>query len=258
MLNGRVYGARKNQHLSTNMFQNIPDEEPEFVEWGFGGMGSVRSGGMWSKVQSDQKNFLGHTEDRGRRGAPQAATADDDDGGGMGWVKKRREERERKKREELAASEAGSEPDVGSAAPTPVSATVPVQGAAHDTILVSVDHEITTVTPLQPGTGDDDESSEEDDGEVDDESSSTEQEGDDGDQVRDSPSSVSVQLADGMCRISISSKSWVRAWSASAAIIANNYAYLISAIRFDTAITLRSPHHRRRLILCAIPTTYVF
>jgi hypothetical protein len=146
---------------------------------------------MWAKVQSDQKNFLGHTEDRGRSGVPQAAE-DDDDGGGMGWVKKRREERERKKREELAASEAANKTDVGSA-PTPVSAPVPVQGAAHDTILVSVDHEITTVTPVRPDIEDDDESSEEDEEEVDDESSSTEQEGDDGDQVRYSPSSVAMQ-----------------------------------------------------------------
>jgi hypothetical protein len=220
MLNGRVYGARKNQHQPTNVFQNIPDEEPEFVEWGYGGMGSVHAGGMWAKVQSDQKLFLGDTEGRGRRGVPEAG-ADDDDGGGMGWVKKRREERERKKREELAASEAASKTDVGSA-PTPVSAPVPVQGAAHNSILVPVDHEISMVTPVLPETGDDGESSEEDDGEVD-ESSSTEQEEDDGDQVRYLPSlfTIVMQTAEEMCRNSMTSKSWVRAWSASAAIAIN-------------------------------------
>jgi hypothetical protein len=177
MLNGRVYGARKN-HRSSNVFQNIADEEPAFVEWGYGGMGSVGAGGMWSKVQSDQKLFIGQTEGRGRRGAPESG-ANDDDGSGMGWVKKRREERERKKREELAASEAGNKTDVGSA-PTPVSAPVPVPGTAHNSIVVSVNHDITTIAPVLPETEDDDESSEEEDEEVDDESSSTEQEDDDG------------------------------------------------------------------------------
>jgi hypothetical protein len=148
-------------------------------------MGSVRSGGMWAKVQSDQKNFLGHTEERGRVVAPAAkADDDDDDGSGMGWVKKRREERERQKREELAPSEAASKTDVASA-PNPVSALVPVQGTAHDSIPVTVDHNVSTVTPVQPETeDDDDESSEEDDEEAEDESSSTEQDDDDGDQVR--------------------------------------------------------------------------
>ncbi|KAF8479098.1 hypothetical protein DFH94DRAFT_747588 [Russula ochroleuca] len=186
MLNGRVYGARKN-HRSSNVFQNIADEEPAFVEWGYGGMGSVGAGGMWSKVQSDQKLFIGQTEGRGRRGAPESG-ANDDDGSGMGWVKKRREERERKKREELAASEAGNKTDVGSA-PTPVSAPVPVPGTAHNSIVVSVNHDITTIAPVLPETEDDDESSEEEDEEVDDESSSTEQEDDDGAQVRYLPSS---------------------------------------------------------------------
>ncbi len=184
MLNGRVYGARKNHQPSSNVFDNIPDDEPEFVEWGYGGMGSVRSGGMWAKVQSDQKLFLGSKEERGRRGAPEAeAHDDDDDGSGMGWVKKRRDEREGKRREELAASEAASKKDVGTA-PTPVSAPVPVQGAVPNSINVSVDHNVSTVTPVQPGTeDDDDESSEEDDEEVEDESTSTEQDDDDGDQV---------------------------------------------------------------------------
>jgi hypothetical protein len=181
MLNGRVYGARKNNHRSGNVFDNIPDKEPEFVEWGYGGMGSVRSGGIWSKVQSDQKNFLGQNGVRGRPGAP--ATEDDDDGSGMGWVKKRREERERQKLEELAASKAASKTDVGTP-PIPVSAPVPVQGTAHKSIPVTVDHEVKMVTPVQPeAEDDDDDSSEEDDREAGDDSSGTEQEDDDGDQV---------------------------------------------------------------------------
>ena len=221
MLNGRVYGARKNTQ-STDPFQNIPDAEPEFVEWGYGGMGSVRSGGMWSKVQSDQKVFLGHDGERGRRGAPEASA--DDDGSGMGWVKKRREERERKKREELAAAEAASKTDVGSA-PTPVSAPVLVPGAAHDCIVVPANHDKTMVSPVRPETEDDDESSEEDLEEVDDGSSSTEQEDDDGDQVCYLPSSpaIMLQVAEGTCRNSISNRSAVRAWSASAAIAINRY-----------------------------------
>ena len=168
------------------MFQNIPDEEPEFVEWGYGGMGSVRSGGMWAKVQSDQKVFLGHDGERGRRAAPEAD--DEDDGSGMGWVKRRREERERKKREELAAAEATNKTDVVSA-PTPVSAPVPVLGAAHDCVVVPANHDKSTVIPVRPEAEDDGESSEEDGEEVDDESSSTEQDDDDGDQVRYLPSS---------------------------------------------------------------------
>ncbi|KAK0210279.1 hypothetical protein DFS33DRAFT_1292017 [Desarmillaria ectypa] len=89
MLNGRVYGQKKAQR-ERNLFANAPDAEPEFVEWGYGGMGSVKSskeagGKMWGKLQSEGGN--------------------DDDGGGMAWVKKRREERERKAREEREAKE---------------------------------------------------------------------------------------------------------------------------------------------------------
>ena len=184
MLNGRVYGARKPHHRSNNVFDNIPDEEPEFVEWGYGGMGSVRSGGMWAKVQSDQKNFLGHTEERGRAVLPATKNEEEDDGSGMGWVKKRREERERQKREQLAASEGASKTDVGSA-PIPVSALVPVQGTVHNSIPVPIVHDVSMVTPVQAETEDDDDSSSEDEEEeAEDESSSTEQEEDDGDQVR--------------------------------------------------------------------------
>jgi hypothetical protein len=164
MLNGRVYGARK--HQSTNVFDNIPDEEPEFVEWGYGGMGSVKAGGMWAKVQSDQKIFIGHDEERGRRGAPQSSPDNEDDGSGMGWVKRRREERERKKLEE-AAPKAASKPDDDAAltlhsSPTPVPATT---------------HDISTVMPSQPTHEIDTESSDESEEEVDD------SEDDDADQV---------------------------------------------------------------------------
>ncbi|KAK0458478.1 uncharacterized protein EV420DRAFT_1542492 [Desarmillaria tabescens] len=89
MLNGRVYGQKKAQR-ERNLFANAPDAEPEFVEWGYGGMGSVKSskeagGKMWGKLQSEG--------------------GDEDDGGSNAWLKKRREERERKAREEREAKE---------------------------------------------------------------------------------------------------------------------------------------------------------
>ncbi len=100
MLNGRVYGARRNP----NLFASARDEEPEFVEWGYGGMGSVKgarsagvagaNGGVnWSRLHGESDS----------RAAP--AVVDDDDGSGMGWVKRRKEERERKAREEKERAE---------------------------------------------------------------------------------------------------------------------------------------------------------
>jgi hypothetical protein len=86
MLNGRVYGAKHNP------FANIPDEEPEFVEWGYGGMGSVK--GAKSAGVSSKWDRLNGGEDSRRD------DADSDDGGGMSWVKKRKEARERKAREQ--------------------------------------------------------------------------------------------------------------------------------------------------------------
>ena len=183
MLNGRIYGARK--HNSATVFDNIPDDQPEFVEWGYGGMGSVKAGGMWGKVQSDQKFSVGHSEDRGRPETPHSGVDDGDDGSGMGWVKKRREERERKKREEQAAQEATSKTDAETA-PTTVSVPVAVPTTAHTPSIVSVGHDISMVTPAQQRPEDDEDSSDEEgDEEVDDESSGTEQDDDDNDdQVR--------------------------------------------------------------------------
>ncbi|KAA1477112.1 hypothetical protein DENSPDRAFT_884824 [Dentipellis sp. KUC8613] len=121
LLNGRVYGAPRKKR-QTPGFANVRDDEPEFVEWGYGGMGSVNNGASpWAKLQSDQKVVVGAyggDAERGRSAsrtaAPTAGT--DDDGGGMAWVKRRREERERKERErreqeerEKAAAEAPAE-----------------------------------------------------------------------------------------------------------------------------------------------------
>ena len=87
MLNGRVYGAR--QALPTTT------QEPVFVEWGFGGMGAVTSGGsQYARLQSSNKLSLG----------TEATTADEDDGSGMAWVAKRRAAREEKARKEKEAA----------------------------------------------------------------------------------------------------------------------------------------------------------
>ncbi|KIY48321.1 hypothetical protein FISHEDRAFT_73881 [Fistulina hepatica ATCC 64428] len=94
MLNGRVYGRRSNPVATQNLFASAR-EETAFVEWGYGGMGSVKSGGndYWRKVQGSS-SF-------GGAACPPGGTADDvDDGGGMAWVRKRREARERAKREQ--------------------------------------------------------------------------------------------------------------------------------------------------------------
>ncbi|EJD06132.1 uncharacterized protein FOMMEDRAFT_18326 [Fomitiporia mediterranea MF3/22] len=114
LLNGRIYGRRQNGPPK-NLFANIKDTEPEFVEWGHGGMGSVRNtagagSSKYAALQSNRKLSVGHDDGSG--------AADDDDGGGMGWVRRRREarERERKEREERearekTATEGKTEPD---------------------------------------------------------------------------------------------------------------------------------------------------
>ena len=183
LLNGRVYGRNRHHNQSTNVFGNAYDE-PEFVEWGHGGMGSVRAGGIWAKVQSDQKVLIGHTDERGRRGAPGPPADDDYDGSGMGWVKKRRQERERKEREEQAVPESANKVDALSA-PSLVSAPVPAATDASTHISARHDITITTVAPTQARSDDDDDSYDDEDEEVvkddsvDDESSGTEQEDDD-------------------------------------------------------------------------------
>ncbi len=66
---------------------SVIDAEPTFVEWGYGGMGSVKSqrevgGRMWRRVQSES-GMAGDAED-------------EDDGSGMSWVKRRKEARQRR------------------------------------------------------------------------------------------------------------------------------------------------------------------
>jgi len=106
LLNGRVYGRRAAQ--SSNNAQD--SYEPEFVEWGYGGMGSVAnshaaassaaSGLDWGKVQSRGRVVGGGDHD------------DEDDGSGMAWIKRRRERKEREEREKAKAEEAQSVPEI--------------------------------------------------------------------------------------------------------------------------------------------------
>lgn len=92
MLNGRVYGRRRPYNkASTDPFANVRDTEPEFVEWGYGGMGSNKSntnssmGSAWKAVQNGSN--------------ASAFGNDEDDATGMAWVKKRRAAREKAKLE---------------------------------------------------------------------------------------------------------------------------------------------------------------
>ncbi|KAG1799482.1 uncharacterized protein HD556DRAFT_1348132 [Suillus plorans] len=109
MLNGRVYGSKRQP--PANPFANVRDE-PEFVEWGYGGMGSVTgsSDSKYSVLAKGAPALLSHTQARVTKtpverndGVGVPAPDDEDDGSGMGWVKKRKLERERLAREKQAA-----------------------------------------------------------------------------------------------------------------------------------------------------------
>ena len=92
MLNGRVYGRKRPySQASIDPFSTARNTEPEFVEWGYGGMGSNKSntnssmGSAWKVVQNGTNaSSFGN---------------DEDDSSGMAWVKKRKAERERAKLE---------------------------------------------------------------------------------------------------------------------------------------------------------------
>ncbi|KAF9466247.1 hypothetical protein BDZ94DRAFT_1233873 [Collybia nuda] len=133
MLNGRVYGGPK-RNPDANPFANARDDDPEFVEWGYGGMGSVRGAHhagvagadaaqdkertRWERLHSDGRGMVvgsfAEGEKQGVGGVEGVMGDDGDDGSGMGWVKKRREAREREKKEkeekERAEAEAAKVP----------------------------------------------------------------------------------------------------------------------------------------------------
>ena len=105
IINGRVYGGSKN----ANPFASARDEEPEFVEWGYGGMGSVK-GAKSAGVSSTWDRLQGGPVGVGGVGAGIGATdVELDDGSGMAWLKRRKEERERKAREQTEKEENGAE-----------------------------------------------------------------------------------------------------------------------------------------------------
>ena len=109
MLNGRVYGSKHTAALAANPFAT---EEPQFVEWGYGGMGSVkggRSAGVASGGVNWERLHDGPAVKEGMEVGTSGRGGEEDDGSGMGWVKKRKEERERRERERLAACEAEKE-----------------------------------------------------------------------------------------------------------------------------------------------------
>ncbi|CAE7207240.1 unnamed protein product [Rhizoctonia solani] len=93
MLNGRVYGARR----ARERLQPLPSMEPEFSEWGYGGMGSVGQGSEYSKLQSKTSSLGGTNRDD-----------EEDDGSGLTWIRKRKEKKEREEREKREAEEAAA------------------------------------------------------------------------------------------------------------------------------------------------------
>ena len=101
LLNGRVYGQKRNQNQNANPFASARDDEPEFVEWGYGGMGSVKnvksSGAQseYAKLASGNRVSIGH--------ATHSVDDDEDDGSGLVWLKKRKEERARRAAAEAEA-----------------------------------------------------------------------------------------------------------------------------------------------------------
>ncbi|KAL6308020.1 hypothetical protein BKA93DRAFT_31566 [Sparassis latifolia] len=147
MLNGRVYGAKRNPFANAR-----PD--PQFVEWGYGGMGSVQASNghasIWSKVQSSGAINVGaHDSSQGWGSRPStangrltgngalgnstntsgAASASDDDGTGMAWVRKRREQRERERKEREERERKEKEKEAGAVAVPPGVGDVHMRGS---------------------------------------------------------------------------------------------------------------------------------
>ncbi|GJE87967.1 hypothetical protein PsYK624_040500 [Phanerochaete sordida] len=105
MLNGRVYGAKRQSNLAKkDLFANARSDDNEFVEWGYGGMGSVKTAASvgadnkWARVQGNSALGVGNTE-AGWSKTRRPTVDEEDDGSGMAWLKKRKEQREREKQE---------------------------------------------------------------------------------------------------------------------------------------------------------------
>lgn len=143
MLNGRVYGRRRPYNkASTDPFANVRDTEPEFVEWGYGGMGSNKSntnssmGSAWKAVQNGSNaSTFGN---------------DEDDATGMAWVKKRRAAREKAKLETEGLQVQSGDTEVESAQPTVVEEVVhEIPKSLEDDQLSQSPTEIPTTVPVE-------------------------------------------------------------------------------------------------------------
>ncbi|KZT44238.1 hypothetical protein SISSUDRAFT_1124360 [Sistotremastrum suecicum HHB10207 ss-3] len=110
LLNGRTYGgSRSGRARGSQSAINTPAEEPEFVEWGYGGMGSVKSGEQaYSSVQKNSSALV---------------DGDEEDASGMGWVRKRRAQRAREAMEKALLAQAESASS-SSSSQTPPAITV--------------------------------------------------------------------------------------------------------------------------------------
>ena len=157
ILNGRVYGGPKNG----NPFANARDEEPEFVEWGYGGMGSVKgakSAGVSSTWDRLQGGSAMSNDDRsqavgvGGVGAGIGATdAELDDGSGMAWLKRRKEERERKAREQKEKQAEKENEDSQSNTPIHRSPTMEtIVGNPSSSLSARLDEGTTTTSHIPP------------------------------------------------------------------------------------------------------------
>lgn len=163
MLNGRIYGAKRSNLANTNLFATARTDNDEFVEWGYGGMGSVKTAAAvgadsrWARVQGKSALGVGATEtgwSKNRR----PTVDEDDDGSGLAWVKRRKEqrERERKEAEARAAKEAAEkenhdvqQPHSDVADPDPPRAVIVVDEAEEEAVLVKEEpeHVLTIALP---------------------------------------------------------------------------------------------------------------
>ena len=170
MLNGRIYGAKPINRISENPFANARDDEPEFVEWGYGGMGSVkgaRSAGVavgnnaggavnWERLLggsevSGQGAHSGWMVPGGGRGGAGARRrqekeeprktdeaekvgedGEEDDGSGLAWIRKRRKMREEKEKKMKETEQAREKSPGSESTPTSPSAVATIKASVHD------------------------------------------------------------------------------------------------------------------------------
>jgi hypothetical protein len=159
MLNGRVYGRRGHQ-FKTSPFETARNEEPEFVEWGYGGMGS-------NKTTKDSAITSKYAALHGG-----ASTGDDDDGSGTAWLKARREKRAAEAAAKAAAEQQQKEQAEAAPAPAPahlpeyVHSTVSVPASpglptVHEGVAVGAEEDASAASSVNETTGSSESSDEE-------------------------------------------------------------------------------------------------